>query len=189
MYLSRVKRKYGRGCPIRQHHYLIDLIHLDKLLASESSTTEMLEYAMKEKLTAHILEQYYVENNEQEAVHRATILFIQNKELIVSQNSVLLYPQYIPDKFLEALFEKKGGIGELLNEMSMVTCRHIIKNGIIDYKEAINVLGDKISLLFPDINGKVPFKYYFLEFDKFSSKGMEIIEYFNPIIFRNLKDN
>ncbi|TXC93010.1 hypothetical protein FS935_02110 [Metabacillus litoralis] len=159
--------------------------HVDRLLESNEKTTDMLEELLGNPLSIKVLCQRYEIDKEIEDItlYRESVMIDPQKNLIVSQNFVRLFPKYIPRSFYYNMIWKRKGIGHYLNQLNIKTSRLITSCGFTKDAEMTNHFQKSVRILFHSKNLPIPFKKYDIYFDNFAVPGFSIIEYFNPEIF------
>ncbi|MBM7602311.1 hypothetical protein JOC75_000281 [Metabacillus crassostreae] len=158
---------------------------MNRLLESNEKTTDMLEELLGNSLSIKVLCQKYKIDKETNDItlYRESIMIDPQKNIIVSQNFVLLFPKYIPRSVYYNMIWKRKGIGHYLNQFNIKTSRLITSYGLKKDAEMTNHFQKSVRIMFPSRNFPIPFKKYDIYFDDFTVPGFSIIEYFNPEIF------
>jgi hypothetical protein len=158
------------------------------LLVSDGRTTDMLESLCGERVYVEVINQEKHANT----IYRESFLYTVNRDLFVSHNFMMLYPEHVPSEFYQRILEKEEVIGKILKNDEVQSNRIITKNGWCLPTEISDLSGNPKKLIFDeDLNGGlIPFKEYKLHFQSNENPGIKLVEYFNPnLIHYRLQKN
>lgn len=158
------------------------------LLVSDGRTTDMLETLCGERVYVEVINQEKHDNT----IYRESFLYTVNRNLFVSHNFMMLYPDHVPSEFYQRILEKEEVIGKILKNDEVLSNRIITKNGWCLPTEISDLSGNPKKLIFAgDLNGGlIPFKEYKLHFQSNEKPGIKLVEYFNPnLIHYRLQKN
>jgi hypothetical protein len=158
------------------------------LLVSDGRTTDMLETLCGERVYVEVINQEKHSN----VIYRESFLYTVNRNLFVSHNFMMLYPEHVPSEFYKRILEKEEVIGKILKNDEVHSNRIITKNGWCLPTEISDLFGNPKRLKFDEeLNGEmIPFKEYKLHFLSNENPGIKLVEYFNPhLILYRLQKN
>lgn len=172
-------------------HLMQELI-FDILLATDGRTTDLLETMLNERTLVTVLRQeqaggeasgrpeespgaaYYV---------RESLLSGEKSGFIVSHNIALVHSKHVPPALFEKIARRQEGIGKAISSMGLQSFRKVEETGRRNGDEAVDLLGQPVSLRFPELRDPVPYKKYVIYFEH--APGIEMLEYFNPDVIRH----
>lgn len=161
-----------------EKNVLYEDIIFKMLVTSVNLTTDLLELITDDRLEVKVTKQEnYLEANN--IILRESSLFSHKYKMMVSQNIVLLYSEFMPLDLFNSIMLKKEGIGRLLRKTDSISTRKIIQSGYRQPFEVVNLLNKPYKLQF-DSQKAIPFKEYKVRFDSYPFEGMYLVEYFNP---------
>ncbi|CAG7630574.1 4-hydroxybenzoate synthetase [Paenibacillus allorhizosphaerae] len=172
-------------------HMMQELI-FDILLATDGRTTDLLETILNEKTLVTVLRQEQaggkasgrpVESPGVAYYVRESLLSGKKSGFIVSHNIALVHSKHVPPALFEKIASRQEGIGKAISSMGLQSFRKVEETGRRNGDEAVDLLGQPVSLRFPELRERVPFKKYVIYFGH--APGIEMLEYFNPGVIRH----
>lgn len=167
---------------------LHDLI-FDFLLVTDGRTTDLLEMLLNEKMIVHVIRQEQIVEEDANLMGessggpyylRESLLIGEKSRFVVSHNIALVYSKHVPPALFEKIANRQEGIGKSISSLGMRTFRKVVDSGFMNKMETVDLFQQPIKIHFSNLQNKVPYKRYFIDFG--GKPGIQIVEYFHPSI-------
>lgn len=167
---------------------LHDLI-FDFLLVTDGRTTDLLEMLLNEKMIVHVIHQEQIVEEDANLMGessggpyylRESLLIGEKSRFVVSHNIALVYSKHVPPALFEKIAHRQEGIGKSISSLGMRTFRKVVDSGFMNKMETVDLFQQPIKIHFSNLQNKVPYKRYFIDFG--GKPGIQIVEYFHPSI-------
>ncbi|MCH5583956.1 chorismate pyruvate-lyase family protein [Shimazuella sp. AN120528] len=174
---------------------LSDVLHgliFDLLLVTDGRTTDLLEMLLNEKMNVHVIRQEQIDGENVNLMGessggpnyiRESVLICEQSRFVVSHNIALVNSKHVPPILFEKIAHRQEGIGKAMSSLGMHTFRKVADFGFINEAETVDLFQQPIKIHFPNLQNKVPYKKYFIYFER--KPGIQMLEYFHPSIIRH----
>ncbi|WP_163538818.1 chorismate pyruvate-lyase family protein [Gracilibacillus sp. YIM 98692] len=170
---------------------LLQELLLDLLLVTDGRTTDLLEILLNEKVRVEVIRQEPIaeDNNLMGEFSggpyyiRESVLIGEKSGFVVSHNIALVYSKHVPPALFENIANRQQGIGKAISSLGVRSFREVVDSGFINEEEAVDLFRQPVKIRFPNLYNKLPYKRYFMYFER--KPGIQMLEYYNPSLIRH----